>query len=177
MSSSGEKARDDARDAIGALRNLSDDYVAVLVIAIANRLTRGASKYYRKAWNIGVVEWRIMISLGHKSGRAIGEIAEATDVDRGAVSRSVELLEEHGLVRTEAGGGRLNLVKLTPKGKSLLQRLRAAGRRREERLMASFSEDEKVLLRSLLHRLLAQVDFMNADDEEELAANSKTFAP
>jgi DNA-binding MarR family transcriptional regulator len=160
------KRTSDDLDGIGALRSLSDDYVAVLVIAIANRLTRGASKYYRKTWNIGVVEWRIMISLGHKSGRAIGEIAEATDVDRGAVSRSVELLEERGLVRTEAGGGRINLVKLTPKGKSVLQRLRAAGRHREERLMASFDAEEKTLLRALLGRLLAQVDFMNTDDGE-----------
>jgi DNA-binding MarR family transcriptional regulator len=160
------KRGDDDLDGIGALRSLSDDYVAVLVIAVANRLTRGASKYYRKTWNIGVVEWRIMICLGHKSGRAIGEIAEATDVDRGAISRSVELLEERGLVRTEAGGRRINLVKLTPKGKSVLQRLRAIGRRREERLMAGFSAGEEILLRALLSRLLAQVDFMNADDDE-----------
>ena len=57
------------RDAEAALRSragLADDFVAVLIIAIANRLTRGASRYYREVWNIWVLEWRIMVSLGYR---------------------------------------------------------------------------------------------------------------
>jgi DNA-binding MarR family transcriptional regulator len=156
----------EAGAAIGRLQPLTDDYLAVLVIAVANRLTRGASKYYRDNLNLGVVEWRIMICLGHKSPRPIGEIAEAADLDQGAVSRSIKLLCERGLVRTVAGGGRVSLASLTKKGDALLQDLRAVGRRREERLMSTFTRDERQQLRHLLGRMLSQVDFMNADDEE-----------
>jgi len=151
--------------AIGRLQPLTDDYVAVLVIAVANRLTRGASKYYRDHLNLGVVEWRIMICLGHRSPRPIGEIAEAADLDQGAVSRSIKLLCERGLVGTVAGGGRVSLAGLTKAGEMLLQDLRAVGRRREERLMSTFTPDERRQLRHLLGRMLSQVDFMNADDE------------
>lgn len=152
--------------AIGQLQPLTDDYVAVLVIAVANRLTRGASKYYRDNWNLGVVEWRIIICLGHKSPRPIGEIAEAADLDQGAVSRSIKLLCERGLVRTVAGGGRVSLASLTKKGEVLLQDLRAVGRRREDRLMSTFTRDERRQFRHLLGRMLSQVDFMNVDNEE-----------
>jgi len=162
--------------AIGQLQPLTDDYVAVLVVAVANRLTRGASKYYRDNMNLGVVEWRIMICLGHKSPRPIGEIAEAADLDQGAVSRSIKLLCERGLVRTVAGGGRLSLASLTKRGDTLLQDLRAVGRRREERLMSTFTRDERQQLRDLLCRMLSQVDFMNADDEVGADRETETVA-
>jgi DNA-binding MarR family transcriptional regulator len=164
----------EAGTAIGQLQPLTDDYVAVLVIAVANRLTRGASKYYRDNLNLGVVEWRIMICLGHKSPRPIGEIAEAADLDQGAVSRSIKLLCERGLVRTVAGGGRVSLASLTKNGDVLLQDLRAVGRRREERLLSTFTRDERQQLRHLLGRMLSQVDFMNADDEEGADRQSET---
>ncbi len=141
---------------------LADDYVAVLIIAIANRLTRGASKYYREVWNLGVVEWRVIVSLRQEGRRSIGEIAEAADLDKGAVSRSVKLLCERGLLNAESGVGQLNQVSLTATGKRLLEKLRAAGRRREARLMAGFTPDERPLLLGFLNRLLSQVDFMNA---------------
>jgi DNA-binding MarR family transcriptional regulator len=158
---------------LGGPKKLSEDYVAVLVIAIANRLTRGASKYYREAWDLGVVEWRIIIYLGYKAEHAIGEIAEATDLDRGAASRSIKLLSERGLVRTETGGGRISLVSLTKKGEALLQQLRIVGRRREDRLMAAFNPAERKQLMSLLPKLLSQVDFMNADDGAEAPPRSR----
>lgn len=156
-SASGEKKR---------AGDLADDYVAVLIIAIANRLTRGASKYYREVWNLGVVEWRVIVSLGHQRRRSIGEIAEAADLDRGAVSRSVKLLCKRGLINAESGAGRLNQVSLTAEGRRLLEKLRSAGRRREERLMAGFAQNERPLLRSFLNRLLSQVDFMNTREDE-----------
>jgi DNA-binding MarR family transcriptional regulator len=148
-----------------AIKNLSDEYVAVLVIAIANRLTRGASKYYRETYDLGVVEWRIIICLGHASAPTIGEIADATDLDRGATSRSIKLLADRGLVRTETGAGRINRARLTRQGETLFRHLKAAGRRREDRLMAAFTPTERKQLLSHLRRLLSQVDFMNSDEE------------
>jgi DNA-binding MarR family transcriptional regulator len=155
-------------DAPPTIDSLADDYVAVLVIAVANRLTRGASKYYREAWNLGVVEWRIIIWLGYGAGNAVGEIAEATDLDRGATSRSVKLLADRGLVRTETGGGRITRAVLTRQGETLLQQLRAVGRKREDRFLSAFDAGERKQLLAYLRRLLSQVDFMNADDEDEI---------
>jgi DNA-binding MarR family transcriptional regulator len=147
--------------------SLADDYVAVLIIAVANRLTRGASKYYREVWNLGVVEWRVMVCLGYHDRRSIGEIAEDADLDKGAVSRAVKLLDERGLLTTESGVGRLNQASLTPAGRRLLEKLRAVGRRREARLMAGFTPEERPLLLSFLNRLLSQVDWMNARDAND----------
>jgi DNA-binding MarR family transcriptional regulator len=144
---------------------LSEEFLAVLVIAIANRLTRGASKFYRDVWNIGVVEWRIMMCLDDLAGRPIGEIGEAADVDKGAVSRSVKVLIERGLIKAEIGARRMNLIRLTPDGKALLKDLVKSGRRRETRLLSAFSAEESAQLRAMLARLLKQVDVMNAPDQ------------
>jgi DNA-binding MarR family transcriptional regulator len=140
---------------------LADDFVAVLVIAIANRLTRGASRFYRETFDLGVVEFRIMMCLDRRMGRSIGEIGDLADVDKGAVSRSVRVLIERGLIETEAAARRVVLVRLTAAGRKLAKELRSAGLAREERLLSAFDAAQTTELRAYLHRLLAQVDVMN----------------
>jgi DNA-binding MarR family transcriptional regulator len=66
------------------------------------------------------------------------------------------------LVSAGTGGGRLNQVSLTAAGRQMLEKLKSAGRRREDRLMADFSKDERPVVIEYLKRLLSQVDYMNA---------------
>ena len=140
---------------------LADDFVAVLVIAIANRLTRGASRFYRETFDLGVVEFRIMMCLDRRTGRSIGEIADMADVDKGAVSRSVRLLTARGLIETQSAARRVVLVRLTAAGRKCATALRNAGLAREERLLSAFDAAETREIRTYLRRLLAQVDVMN----------------
>lgn len=161
------KTADDVRSETGlpdGQQELADEFTAVLVIAIANKLTRGASKFYRTNWNIGVVEFRILMCLRPGVGRAIGDIAEAADVDKGAVSRAVKVLVDMGLVDTAAAARRVNEVTLTRTGERLARELRSAGRAREARLLSPFDAKEKRLLLDLLKRLSVGVDLMNEED-------------
>ena len=163
MTRTAEHARPQ-NDASDGQQELADEFTAVLVIAIANKLTRGASKFYRNNWNIGVVEFRILMCLRPGVGRAIGDIAEASDVDKGAVSRAVKVLVDMGLVDTAAAARRVNEVTLTPAGERLAGDLRAAGRVREARLLSPFDAKEKRVLLDLLKRLSIGVDVMNEED-------------
>ena len=72
------------------------------------------------------------------------------------------MLVERGLISAEPGGGRLNRVGLSPAGRQMLDKLKSAGRRREDRLMSAFSADERPLVINHLKRLLSRVDYMNA---------------
>lgn len=146
--------------------------MAVLIIAIANRLTRGASRFYRDAWTLGVVEWRVMMCLRADVAQAVGEIAERADLDTAAVSRSLKGLKARGYIETRPAARRVNHIRLTREGQAAARALRASGLRREKRLMSAFSAVEAVGLRAMLYRLCAQVDVMNDPDGTAAAGRS-----
>ena len=56
---------------------------------LANRLSRAASRFYRKPYGIGVVEWRLMMCIGQMTETRANRICNETDLDKGAVSRSL----------------------------------------------------------------------------------------
>jgi DNA-binding MarR family transcriptional regulator len=145
---------------------LAEDYVAVLITGLANRLNRGASNYYRKHWNIGTAEWRIILSLGKKTDLSVGEIAEAADLDNAAASRSLKVLKHRKLVNIEQTSrrGRAAVVSLSADGVALHAQLKIAARRRQERLLAEFDARQIAELRTLLRKLIDGVPHMNRDE-------------
>lgn len=80
---------------------LAEDYVAVLIVGLANRLNWGASSYYRRVWNTGIAEWRILLALGKKSSLTVAEVAEAADIDNAAASRGLKTPKQRHLVHIE----------------------------------------------------------------------------
>lgn len=142
-----------------------DRYLAAFVLGLANRLANGASNHYRTHFGFGMSEWRAMMAIGSVSECIVREVAALADLDLGAASKSVRVLQERGLVSVEQTSrrGRAAIVRLTPEGVATYDKLRAAARRRQQRLLAAFSKDEVEQLWSLLRRLKAQVPHMNAD--------------
>jgi DNA-binding MarR family transcriptional regulator len=142
-----------------------DRYLAAYVMGIANRLTNGASSYYRKHFNLGMSEWRAMTAIGSQAESIVREVAEKADLDQAAASKSVRLLQERGLVTIEQTSrrGRAAIVRLTPEGAEVHRQLSRAALRRHKRLVAAFSAEELQMLWSLLRRLKAQVPHMNAE--------------
>jgi DNA-binding MarR family transcriptional regulator len=143
---------------------LAQEHVAVLVSNIGMRLNRGATAYYRAAWNLGMAEWRLLIVLNSTASLNVGELAEAADLDKAAVSRSLALLEERKLVSVEQTRtrGRAAIARLTTEGQKLSAKLLQISRAREARLLKNFSRDEKDRLNALLQKLsqaLADADW------------------
>ena len=138
---------------------LAGEFISVLIIGLANRLSRGASAYYRKTWNIGMPEWRVILVL-RKTGRLnVGEVAEAADLDMAAASRSLKLLESQALVAIEQTRtrGRAAFAKLTRKGSLLSTRLNRIGHDRQSRLVAALEGDDQERLVELLTKLVGQL--------------------
>lgn len=142
-----------------------DEYVAAQIMGVANRLNNGASAYYRRHFNLGMSEWRAMMAIGGASGAIVREVAEQADLDHGAASKSVRLLQQRGLVSIEQTSrrGRAAIVRLTPAGEDTCRQLRECAKRRQRRLLDAFTADEIETLRALLRRLKAQVPHMNAE--------------
>jgi DNA-binding MarR family transcriptional regulator len=134
---------------------LAREHVAVLLTNVGGRLHRGASAYYRAAWDLGMTEWRLLAVLNSTESLNVGELSDAADLDKAAVSRSLVLLQERKLISVEQTRtrGRAAIAKLTAEGRELSEKLLQISREREARLFKNFSHADKECLNLLLQRL------------------------
>lgn len=162
---SGPPPRAEKRPApVAAAQAEVNRFIAAYFMGVANRLANGASNHYRKHFNLGMSEWRAMMAIGASSHRIVREVAAMADLDYAAASKSLKLLAARGLVQVEQTQrrGRAALASLTPEGLAVYRHLRASARRRELRLLSTFSTEEVNTLWALLQRIEAQVPHMNA---------------
>jgi len=152
-----EKASDERSRNAGMLAR---EHVAVLVSTLGMRLNRGATAYYRAAWNIGIVEWRLLMTLKSIESLNVSELSDAADVDKAAASRSLAVLADRGLISIEQtrSRGRAAIAKLTREGRDFATRMAEASRKREARLFKDFPTADKQQLSQLLHQLSNALD-------------------
>jgi DNA-binding MarR family transcriptional regulator len=134
-------------------------HIATRVAIFANRLSRAASRFYRKSYGIGVVEWRLIMYVGRAKETRANRICGETDLDKGAVSRSLATLQRMGIVNVKEDGAdsRRNNVSLTPKGRALHGQLVPIAFERQNRLVADLTSDEIRVFLSLIEKLQAKV--------------------
>jgi DNA-binding MarR family transcriptional regulator len=139
---------------------LAREQTAVLVSTLGARLSRGATAYYRAAWNIGTVEWRLLMILNRIEALNVSELSDAADVDKAAASRSLVLLQKRKLVSVEQtrSRGRAAIARLTAEGRKLAAKLTQVSREREARLFKEFTAADKEHLNALLLRLSCALD-------------------
>jgi DNA-binding MarR family transcriptional regulator len=134
---------------------LAQEHITVLLVSIGMRLNRGASTYYRAAFDLGMAEWRLLLVLSNTKSLNVGELSEAADLDKAAVSRSLALLEERKLVSVEQTRtrGRAAIARLTAEGRKLSAKLMQVSLERQARLFKDFTRADKARLNALLHQL------------------------
>jgi DNA-binding MarR family transcriptional regulator len=153
------KTRPNAAPAPGGPVLDLNDHIATRVAIFANRLSRAASRFYRKTYGIGVVEWRLMIYIGRTRETRANRICKATDLDKGAVSRSLATLQRMGIVSIKEDGAdnRRNNVALTTKGRALHDEIVPIAFARQTKLVADLTPDEIKLFLGLIERMQATV--------------------
>lgn len=136
-----------------------NSHIATKVAIFANRLSRAASRFYRKNFGIGVVEWRLMMFIGHAKETRANRICWETDLDKGAVSRGLGTLQRMGIVsvREDGADGRRNIVALTAKGRALHDELVPIALDRQQKLVSDLTPDEVRAFTNLIERLQAKV--------------------
>jgi DNA-binding MarR family transcriptional regulator len=134
---------------------LGEEHIGVLLSSVGTRLNRGATAYYRRAWNLSMVEWRLLMVLRDTEFLNVGELSEAADLDKAAVSRSLALLEERKLVSVEQTRtrGRAAIAKLTIEGRKLSEKLLRVSLEREALLFKYVTPADKEQLNVLLRQL------------------------
>ena len=154
------KTRSSAADAAPSRPVLDlNDHIATRVAIFTNRLSRAASRFYRKNYGIGVVEWRLIMYVGRTKVTRANRICSETDLDKGAVSRSLATLQRMGIVSVKEDGAdsRRNNVALTAKGRALHNELVPIALERQTKLVANLTPDEIQVFMGLIEKLQAKV--------------------
>lgn len=143
-----------------------DRYTPGLITFIANKLSKGASRTYRKHFGVNVTEWRILSLLAIEPNITANRIVQVIGLDKGAVSRALEDMRQQRLVsiKADAGDARQRVIELTRAGRRVHDRIIVVAHERERRLLAQLSPEEVDTLIDLLRRLHAQIPELDAYD-------------
>jgi DNA-binding MarR family transcriptional regulator len=123
---------------------------------LSNRVSRAIAARYAKAFDLTIPEWRIIAVLGRRPGLSAKDIAEATEMDKVAVSRAVaRLVAARRIVgEADAADGRRQLLWLSAQGEALHARIAPIALQAEQRLLATLDARERKQLDALIDRLL-----------------------
>jgi DNA-binding MarR family transcriptional regulator len=131
-------------------------FVPYRLSILSNRVSRAIAARYAKTFNLSIPEWRIIAVLGRRPGLTAKEIAEATEMDKVAVSRAVARLSASRRIEgaPDASDARRQILHLSAAGALLHAKIAPIALACEERLLASLEPRERVQLDALLDRLL-----------------------
>lgn len=80
-----------------------EGYIPYFFASINNPLSGGASQHYRREFDIGIVEWRIISMLAIEDHIPASRIVDVVQLDKAATSRGLRDLEAKKIVCFEAG--------------------------------------------------------------------------
>ncbi|MGE0740341.1 MAG: MarR family winged helix-turn-helix transcriptional regulator [Hyphomonadaceae bacterium] len=133
-----------------------EDFLPYRLSILSNRVSRAIAARYARAFDLSIPEWRIIAVLGRRPGLTAKDIAEATEMDKVAVSRAVARLVAAKRVQAKADAydARRQMLSLTAQGESVHARIAPLALESERRLLAALDSRERVQLDALLDRLL-----------------------
>ena len=133
-----------------------EEFLPYRLSILSNRVSRAIAARYAKTFDLTIPEWRIIAVLGRRPGLTAKEVAEATEMDKVAVSRAVAKLAQSKRVvaRADREDARRQSLSLTAQGESVHARIAPIALESEQRLLAAFDAREREQLDTLLGRLL-----------------------
>jgi DNA-binding MarR family transcriptional regulator len=133
-----------------------EDFLPYRLSILSNRISRAIAARYASTFDLTIPEWRIIAVLGRRPGLTAKEVAEATEMDKVAVSRAVAKLvaARRIAVRADADDARRQILSLTSQGESLHARIAPIALESEQRLLAPLTAREREQLDALIKQLL-----------------------
>jgi len=133
------------------------DFLPYRLSVLANRVSRALAGRYAEEFDLTIPEWRVMAVLGETGELTAGDLADATEMDKVAISRAVARLRAAGRLaaRTDAGDQRRSHLKLTAAGIAVYRRIAPLALGLEARLLAALIPAERAALDGLLSKLPA----------------------
>jgi DNA-binding MarR family transcriptional regulator len=139
-----------------AERLILERFLPYRLSILSNRVSRAIAARYARTFNLTIPEWRIIAVLGRRPGLTAKEVAEATEMDKVAVSRAVAKLAAARRVSADVHDedGRAQSLTLTAQGEALHARIAPMALESEQRLLTALSAGERAQFDALIDRLL-----------------------
>lgn len=132
-----------------------DDFLPYRLAVLANAVSRAIARRYEDEFGLSIPEWRVMALLGVEPGLTASEVAEATPMDKVAISRAVRGLIEAGRLKAVAdkADARRQRLSLTPAGLAIYRRIVPLARELEAQLLAGLDARDRAALDRLIGSL------------------------
>lgn len=106
-----------------------------------------------------VAKWRVLNTLQQAPGLSMGQLAERTAVDRTTLTRTVDRLEDEGLLSRGVvpDNRRVLALSLTDRGRALLQSMLPLVRDQNRVALEGISADETAALIATLRKMIANL--------------------
>lgn len=133
-----------------------DDYLPAL-LAQASQLISGEFHQVVHQQGLSISEWRILASLGDGSEISIGELAQITVTKQPTVTRLLDRMASRGQVQRlpHPTDRRSTLVRITPTGARMVERLMALAREHEAQVLAPLGAARAAELKNTLRQMIA----------------------
>ncbi len=134
----------------------------------SNAVSKTIAAAYSERFKLSIPEWRLLAVLHDVEDATQQDLVRATLMDKVAVSRAAQLLEDSKLVerRPDAKDGRALRLRLSARGRMLYSRIEPAALEYERRLLASFAKEEIAMLSDMLARLAQAASRLSDEDSE-----------
>jgi len=121
---------------------------------------------YAKRFGLSIPEWRLVAVLHEDKSATQKELVRRTLMDKVAVSRAAQSLEDRGLIqrKDDAKDGRALRASLTTAGHALFSAIEPAALAYERRLLQSFAKTEIKQLHDMLRRLEEAAENASVDE-------------
>lgn len=168
MNANPDSHSDDRRSA-----ELRDGRFSVWFSQISRALSQQMSLYARRELGLNLAEYRTLSMLAETGTASIRGIARGAELDKAQVTRAVADLRERGLVlhSVDRHDRRLRVVKLTPKGRSLIAASIPFSIERQRRMEQSLTRAEIQTLWKALAVLREEAQTM-LEEQEQLAKHA-----
>lgn len=121
----------------------------------AEAASAGFQRFYQERYHMTRPQWRVLVHLGQFGGMTASLIARRSGLDKTKVSRAVYDLEQRDwLVRLrDENDRRVENLNLTADGRHVYLQLGEAAIIHDQHIHDCLSEDEQMMLRSILRKL------------------------
>lgn len=136
-----------------------DSHIFYLFTQILGRRNRHLQETL-KPLGIGVPQWRVLATLQECPGCTMNALADLTTVDRTTLTRTLDRMVHDRLVarRSDAQDRRSVRLYLTPAGEAAFRQVLPRVIAQNERAVSGFSAEERTAFRTLLHRMVRNLD-------------------
>lgn len=136
-----------------------DAFLPYRLSVLSNRISGMIARDYADRFGLSIPQWRVIVILAERGAMGATGVAEATQMDKVAVSRAVKTLIDRGFVLRLADqtDGRVSIVKLTDIGADLFAQVAPLAAERERQVLAGLSGEQHRQLMGIIDALDARM--------------------